>query len=229
VLQRDSNATAVYGVVVGAQAGTTVLVQVNHEDGPPYSVTADVQLTQQKTAPGGLYARWKATLHSHPAGGNYSVSATCDVCVAPLNSSSISNVVFGDVVFCSGQSNMELPMNHDHSRNQTYDAVLAGRYSNIRLMEMGQNQVLDGQAPNNDPWTISPSTATGDFHDAILSKWTLPTVGRYAEAACRIGGGPRPKDQNTPCPECCSNGDWRQVSKNSYIRLCCNYHHGSCR
>jgi hypothetical protein len=34
---------------------------------------------------------------------------------------------------------MELPMNHDTSRNSTYDAVGVGRYKNIRLFEMGQN------------------------------------------------------------------------------------------
>ena len=34
---------------------------------------------------------------------------------------------------CAGQSNMWLPMHFDTSRNATYDAVLAGKYQNIRM------------------------------------------------------------------------------------------------
>ena len=41
-----------------------------------------------------------------------------------------------------GQSNMWLPMNMDTSRNQTYDKVLQGKYSNIRMHSvMHNNQV----------------------------------------------------------------------------------------
>ena len=43
-----------------------------------------------------------------------------------------------------GQSNMELPMLHEHSRNSSYDAVLAGAYDHIRLFEMGKNKLRDG-------------------------------------------------------------------------------------
>ena len=49
------------------------------------------------------------------------------------------------------QSNMELPMLHDHSRNNSFDAVMAGKYSHIRLMEMGKNKLRDGSsADGND-------------------------------------------------------------------------------
>ena len=39
---------------------------------------------------------------------------------------------------------MELPMLHEHSRNSSYDAVLAGAYDHIRLFEMGKNKLRDG-------------------------------------------------------------------------------------
>ena len=35
----------------------------------------------------------------------------------------IRNVVFGEVWFCSGQSNAWLPMHFSLSRNRTYDAL----------------------------------------------------------------------------------------------------------
>ena len=39
---------------------------------------------------------------------------------------------------------MELPLLHEHSRNSSYDAVLAGAYDHIRLFEMGKNKLRDG-------------------------------------------------------------------------------------
>lgn len=45
----------------------------------------------------------------------------------------ITNVTFGDVWYCSGQSNMELPLLHTFHRNQSVKDILAGKYSNIRV------------------------------------------------------------------------------------------------
>lgn len=49
--------------------------------------------------------------------------------------------------FCSGQSNMWLPMNMDTSRNVTYDAVLRGKYKNIRMFSMPHNNQPDVRLP----------------------------------------------------------------------------------
>ena len=57
---------------------------------------------------------------------------------------------------------------------------------------------------------MPPPGPAGQLRDAQLSSWVTPTAGRYADAVCRAGGGPRPKDPNTPCPECCSEGEWTQ-------------------
>ena len=108
------------------------------------------------------YARWKATLPEQKAGGNYSITAACAGKCGNQSSVTISDVgspphpirpahrsppvpptaaalkprsaqvTFGDVWFCSGQSNMWLVMHFDTSRNVTYDKIMQGKYSNIR-------------------------------------------------------------------------------------------------
>merc|ERR1711879_339614 len=74
---------------------------------------------------------WKLSLASKPAGGNYTITVACIDCHLPPTV--ITNVTFGDVFFCSGQSNMWLPVHYTFSRNKTYDALKRGKYQNIRL------------------------------------------------------------------------------------------------
>ena len=95
VLQREAKA-AVYGVIFGAQSSTTVTVDVSSPAGMKlYSVQATVILTE-KQMPGGQYAKWKAYLKPAPAGGNFSVSASCASCTN-TSVSTIHDVTFGDV------------------------------------------------------------------------------------------------------------------------------------
>ena len=65
---------------------------------------------------------------------------------------------------------MELPMLHDHSRNRTYDAVLAGRYGNIRMFEMGKNKLHDGSfaGSGNDHYVV-PAAAQQPGQPASLT------------------------------------------------------------
>ena len=59
---------------------------------------------------------WKAMLPAQPAGGNWTVTATCSGCSAHSKSSNattgsyavLRSVTFGDVFFCSGQSNVSI-------------------------------------------------------------------------------------------------------------------------
>ena len=57
---------------------------------------------------------------------------------------------------------------------------------------------------------IPPADPHAGMGDGQLSSWLLPDVGNYSNLACRSGRGalPTPTDQNTPCPECCSVGQW---------------------
>jgi hypothetical protein len=144
-------------------------------------------------------------------GGNFSISADCTGCgSAAGNGSAIHGVMYGDIWVCSGQSNMELPLIHDHYRNGTMDAVIGGRYSSIRMLEMGKNKLTDGQdaATGHDHFIVPPAPPGGGLTDGQMSAWVEPRVGAYEDVRCRLGLGPVPEDPNTPCPECCSPGDW---------------------
>ena len=90
-----------YGVVIGAAAGTTVAVTVTPVGGgggPPYTVAATVEVTAAGVK-GGQYARWKALLRPAPAGGNFTVSAACSRCAnaTAAGGSTLHDVTFGDV------------------------------------------------------------------------------------------------------------------------------------
>ena len=155
VLQREAK-SAVYGVVVGATASTKVSVSMSGsaDDGSVLAAAPIAATVDMSTSAAFGYARWKATLPEQKAGGNYSITAACagkcgnqsSVTISdvsppphPIHPAQLSppkprsaQVTFGDVWFCSGQSNMWLVMHFDTSRNVTYDKIMQGKYSNIR-------------------------------------------------------------------------------------------------
>ena len=95
VLQRSPTAAQVFGVVIGAEASTSVHVTISVRGEPDYSVTAHMVLTHKAG-----YMRWHAVLRPHAAGGNATITASCTSCQSPDNASAIHDVVFGDVWFC---------------------------------------------------------------------------------------------------------------------------------
>jgi hypothetical protein len=102
VLQRAPAKAAVYGVAglifpnktVSGAGDATVTVDVKESTGlASYSVTAT-------TAADGS---WKAMLHPSPAGGDYTLTATCTSgCNGNITAHTIVNVTYGDVWFCAG-------------------------------------------------------------------------------------------------------------------------------
>eukprot|EP00658_Telonema_sp_P-2_P024268 TRINITY_DN19753_c0_g1_i3.p1 TRINITY_DN19753_c0_g1~~TRINITY_DN19753_c0_g1_i3.p1 ORF type:complete len:493 (-),score=82.52 TRINITY_DN19753_c0_g1_i3:240-1718(-) len=63
--------------------------------------------------------------------------------------------MFGDVWYCGGQSNMALPLLHTLSRNKSRDAILAGRYSTMRIFGMSGN--------------MNPNQAWSSLKDAVTT------------------------------------------------------------
>ena len=140
VLQQAPAVACVYGML--GDGGTSVKIKVN-------GVRSDytnkfVPLDLQANVTGG--GTWKACLPPQSKGGDYTVTATCIGC---LNTTvaSIEHVTFGDVWYCSGQSNMALPLLHTYSRNATVAAIQAGKYSNIRIHGM------EGNMNPTQPWS----------------------------------------------------------------------------
>ena len=51
-----------------------------------------------------------------------------------MSDATLAHATFGDMWYCTGQSNMWLPVQHTFSRNESVTAIAKGKYSNIRGM-----------------------------------------------------------------------------------------------
>lgn len=152
VLQQAPAMAAVYGTL--GTNGTAVSVTVS---GPTtYTVVANISGTT-----------WMAYLKPTAAGDaspgksvdSYTITATCTG-GASTTVANITNVVFGDVWYCAGQSNMWLPLLHTFSRNYTVANITSGKRDNIRLMA-GNSQ----STPFN-PWMTSKQ-AIADGNESV--------------------------------------------------------------
>jgi len=233
VLQRKPARPVVYGVVIGASLSTSVTVTVFDRSSrkkimTSYSRVASVVKVDEErsTAAGGLYATWKVFLAPTSPGGNYTISVSCQECVNATMKSTLQNVVFGDVWFCAGQSNMRLPMHFDTSRNVTYNRILnEGKYGNIRMYSVAQNNQPDGGYDGTDLDIIPPPPERQPWGDFAGGGWLLPSVGTYGNASCRMGLG---DSGCTNTSHCCTrfsqpNDDWIYNSVDQFSAACWHF------
>ena len=122
VLQRHPVKAALFGTASGV---AQVSLQVT-QPGSSYVLRADVK-----------DGTWRALLPPTFAGGDWTITAT-----AGDASAALQHVTFGDVWYCSGQSNMALPLKYTLSRNQSVDMVKAKKFD-IRIQGMSGNLVAD--------------------------------------------------------------------------------------
>jgi hypothetical protein len=95
--------------------------------------------------------------------------------------------------FCSGQSNMELPMQHGLTRNRTYELLALGQYSNIRTFKQGTHRKLPDTSladPSGAVWVLPPpappSCPLPDGTPTCYQGWQSPNASTVDEfsAAC---------------------------------------------
>ncbi|MDP0499678.1 MAG: sialate O-acetylesterase [Verrucomicrobiota bacterium JB022] len=134
VLQRDA-AVPIWG---WAEAGEDVAVTFR---GETYTTSASED------------GRWRIELTPQPAGGPYTLEVAGETMIT------LRDVYLGDVWLCSGQSNMELPVERVKERYATEIASSA----NPQIRYFGVQQVADFEAPRDDVqsegWlTASPET-----------------------------------------------------------------------
>ncbi|CAB9528805.1 Sialate O-acetylesterase [Seminavis robusta] len=126
---------------------------------------------------------WKVWLPPQPAGGNFTIVATCTTQETVNGTSmpepiSLVNVTFGDVWYCSGQSNMQLSMNYSFHKYDTAMSILHGKYSNIRIMagesinrvygldrNGGWNYAKYGSQDGSNPWMTAQQSVDGNNMD----------------------------------------------------------------
>lgn len=167
VLQRAPARAAVYGLVAGPILDPSrVAVRVTVRDkrtAEVYNVSAAVMVA----VGGGV--TWKALLSPHDAGGTFDVEAACSGC-ASVAAAMLSDVTFGDVWYCSGQSNMWLPMRFAFEKNRTFEALET--YQHIRLLQVPNIDVDDR---DRDNWWVLPEGTTGQGGFAWRRGWERPS------------------------------------------------------
>ena len=158
VLQRGDAGVAVYGfaaaagpikVTVAGDANYAVdAVAMPWNDDSGCNATACPDPRTQPMPNHGAYV-WRAQLQPQPqAGGEYIISVS-----AQSNGSiSISNVTYGDIYFCSGQSNMDLEIYFTFSVDELKEQMRAGKYNNLRTFEYGY---MNGGIQANAPQFVS--------------------------------------------------------------------------
>ena len=210
VLQMAPAQSAVYGFLDfnASASGAVVRVTLTPASGAPTTVTATLNATVQTFGPdwgvralnasdcdGCLppfnpwntpLASWKALLPPQAAGGNYTITAVCTGCSPQAPSSvSISNVAFGDMWYCTGQSNMWLPVLHTYWRNETARNISLGKYTNIRMMAGGSGSKVRNAdnaetLPMGIPWPAPYGGVNGS------NTWL--TAAQAAPAGCIDAG-----------------------------------------
>ncbi|CAE7907902.1 SIAE [Symbiodinium sp. KB8] len=118
VLQQHPAKAALFGSASGVAKVSLKVAQ----HGSGYNVEAEVK-----------DGRWKALLTPTFKGGDWTITATAGDATAVLK-----HVAFGDVWYCSGQSNMALPLKYTLSRNQSVETIKANKFD-IRIHGMSGN------------------------------------------------------------------------------------------
>ena len=153
VLQRGDRGTAVYGFASSAApVKVTVSGSANYAVGAAVSSWTDdsgcnaTACPDPRTHPMPAHGNftWRAELQPQPtAGGEYSISVA-----AGGSTISITNLTYGDVYFCSGQSNMDLELYFTFSIDELKAQMQSGKYSNLRTFEYGyMNGGIQADAP----------------------------------------------------------------------------------
>jgi hypothetical protein len=201
VLQKAPASAAIYGYLDTASA-TGVSVTVYSNGTALYTVQAKLNVTNQPFGPTwGIrpcskvscppyemntftpfsfpLPTWKVLLPPTPVGGNYTIVAQCNGCNSTMIHT-ISNVIFGDVWYCAGQSNMMLWVSHSFTRNQSAQDISNGKYSNIRVMGGSSTNYPYATWPPNygdikmkaasNPWMMSHEAAP----DGCIDKQNCP-------------------------------------------------------
>ncbi|XP_035479437.1 sialate O-acetylesterase [Scophthalmus maximus] len=154
VLQKSPESAVLWGY---GREGRLVTVSLS---GPVH------QKTSPATVTGGV---WQVTLEPVEAGGPYSVTASVQGSVLALT---LTDVLFGDVWLCGGQSNMAFKT--DQIFNASEELALAQTYPHVR------------------PFMASLKMSDTELIDLIQVQlpWTVPTAGSVAEfsAVCWLFG-----------------------------------------
>jgi sialate O-acetylesterase len=102
-----------------------------------------------------INGKWGVELPALPAGGNYELVVT-----GKNDAITVSDIVMGDVWVCSGQSNMEWPVNLSDNAEEE---VAAANYPLIRHNFIPHVPSIELTEYVDSPWKVCTSEVVGDF------------------------------------------------------------------
>jgi sialate O-acetylesterase len=137
--------------------------------------------TKEAAAKAGEDMNWKVMIPAPEAGGPYTMKI-----VASDTTVTVSNILCGDVWFCSGQSNMEMPMAGwppNDTIMHSKQTIASADINTIRLFILGRK--VSGEPLDNcsgkwvvcTPETLPPFSATGFFFGKKLHDDTGLPIG----------------------------------------------------
>ncbi|KAL3884163.1 hypothetical protein ACJMK2_030383 [Sinanodonta woodiana] len=165
VLQGAPNRAVLWGFA--HKIGDIVHVSLNNHEVTTTTVVAHSH--------GGSSGIWKVKLPAQNSKGPFVIHVS-----SSEGSATISDVLFGDVWFCSGQSNMGFKMNHVF--NYTEELNEAAKYSEIRIFSTNRHtsntSLTDLSSVNH--WYLPNSTSVGNFSAVcwLYGKYLYPHIHR---------------------------------------------------
>lgn len=116
----------------------------------------------EQTARTGSDSIWRIHLRPTAAGGPYNITFSTSSGEARV----LSDVVFGDVFICGGQSNMEFSLGGNENAAAYAKEANSARYHNVRLFTVGQgtrsSQPLKDLATVEQKWARASSKSLSD-------------------------------------------------------------------
>ncbi len=147
VMQQLTEAAPLWGK---AKPGSSVCVTTSW-NGATYEAQADSE------------GRWNVSVSTAEAGGPYTIT----IADGTKKKTQLQNVMLGEVWLCSGQSNMEMPIEGwGHVRNWEAEEEEANQYPNIRLLTVNRAQSARPQetfVSAGDGWQVCNAQTVANF------------------------------------------------------------------
>ena len=170
VLKAAPSASAIYGAVRSPhsqQLSVTVSIADGETGKLLYSVNA-VLSSDPRSVNSTIF---RAVLRPTPATTQpHTITATCNGCgnVTTPASAKLERVVWGEVFFCSGQSNMALGLSHTFSSDSLTRAVKAGQYANVHFFRYGGMSV-DASFHSSTPQYVTDVGAGSTWYCFVIT------------------------------------------------------------
>ena len=193
VLQQAPARASLYGSVpAGSPVGAAVALELSWlSPAPAGRETFSGAVSREGT--------WKITLEPRAGGGSYSARVHCPACTG-VRTAVITDLTFGEVWMCAGQSNAWLPLRWTLERDATAREVAAGgAWQRVRLWMGGlypsspQVEGWHSDYADGSNWVAPSDVVPGEGEEVLpgnmlINQWRTPAALLAAPSAEDAGG-----------------------------------------